>query len=360
MDANNLKINSKARFPVCPTRSESDALKGVFILFVVLAHNAYLVPTATVLQHYLYQFHFFTFFILPFLYPSRRLSVKRINDYIFRYYVPYIWFYAATYITYHIVKAKSSDLLLFLVPFFSGEISGLKEATGFHFLWFLPAFAAFTLLKDIGFHSRRWVRMLFFVFGLLVHFMGFYGGPGYYSLRTVVPLAIVQAFYFYPIAYITLLLLRYIPHFRLLPEHPPVYRVYCVLLAAFIFFLLSFDFAFDGKLGASSPVAEIRNMLLPVFFFIIFYFSRVVWSGSKLLKAIGKFSLQIYLLHVFVYNILVIFAAELSTNMNLALGALLFLLTLIISYIVAYYVNSTLLIRKIVFPRELFKLNNVQ
>ncbi len=359
MDANNLKINSLSEFPVCPTRSESDALKGVFILFVVVAHNAYLVPTASALQHYFYQFHFFTFFILPFLYPSRRLSAKRANDYIFRYYVPYFWFYAATYIAYHVVKDKPSDFLLFIAPFFSGEISRLKAATGFHFLWFLPAFAAFTLLKDISFQVYQWVKILFFMLGLLVHFAVFAGGPDYYTLRSAVPLAIVQAFYFYPIAFITVWLLRYVPHFRLLPAHAPVCKVYCCLLSAFLFVWLSLDFFSDGKAESSNYIEEIRNMFLPVFFFIFFYFSRGVWSRSKLVKALGKFSLQIYLLHVFVYNILLIFAPELSTNTNFALGLILFLLTLIISYIIAYYVNNTLLIRKIVFPRELFKLNNV-
>jgi peptidoglycan/LPS O-acetylase OafA/YrhL len=150
-----------------------------------------------------------------------------------------------------------------------------------------------------------------------------------------------------------------VPHFRLLPAHAPVCKVYCCLLSAFLFVLLSIDFSFDGKSESANFIEEIRNMFLPAFFFIFFYFSRGVWSRSKLLKEFGKFSLQIYLLHVVIYNILITFAPELSTNTNFALGLILFLLTLIVSYYIAYYVNNTLLIRKVVFPRELFKLNNV-
>ena len=72
--------------------NESTALKGLLIFLIVLGHN--MIFTYYVLPYngmaYLYSFHIQAFFILPFLYDSKILNVKRIKDYFFRLYWPFI------------------------------------------------------------------------------------------------------------------------------------------------------------------------------------------------------------------------------------------------------------------------------
>ncbi len=356
------QINDKLlSFPVCPTKQESNAMKGAFILLIVLAHNTLLVPTTSVVQHYFYQFHYFTFFILPFLYPPRQLSIRRIGDYFIRFYIPYFWLFLITFLAYNILlKHDVLDFSRFVSVFFNPEISRIKEITGFHFLWFLPVFCLFSILRDFYSSSRLMFQFILFGLALFVHFSGFMGLPSYYEYRIQIPLGVVQSFYFFPMGIITLWVLRYVPGFRIQQEYKSMYnKWYARCLSILIFTILSFDFMRDGELGASAWTGEMRNIFLSVFFFILIYLFRGIILHLPLLQTLGKYSLEIYLFHVFVYNGLILFFYKLGVVMNPFIGIIVFFGTLFISLSIIKLLKKTDFIQKIFFPKELMALKDV-
>lgn len=354
MDASNNRYLQS--FPLCPTREESDAMKGIFILLIVMAHNTLLVPTSSAFQNYFYQFHYFAFFILPLFYPRSPLTLKRTANYFIRFYVPYFWFFLITYLAYTVLwKRQGFDPGEFLSVFWGAEISQIKIVTGFHFLWFLPAFFAFSILRDVYSTSATVVKWGLFLIALFVHFSGYLGLPSSAVLRTWIPLGIVQSFFLFPMGVIAFSLLRYIPRFRLKADHEMIHKVYAGCIALLVFALLSFDFIDDRGLGAVTWPAEIRNMLLSVFFFILIYIFRREYSRFRLLKMLGKYSMEIYLFHLFVYNGLMYLVLWTGFPENWITGICVFSLTLLFSMIIIVILSRFPFVQKILFPKELIR-----
>lgn len=83
------------------TRDESNIIKGILILLIVLGHNHFLMDGEYVrLQIQLYKFHVIEFFILPFFYKMKAdTSWEHLRDIIVRNWVPYLWILSACYLT---------------------------------------------------------------------------------------------------------------------------------------------------------------------------------------------------------------------------------------------------------------------
>ena len=68
------------------TRDESNIIKGILILLIVLGHNHFLMDGEYVrLQIQLYKFHVIEFFILPFFYKMTLLEDGHISQHTFTY-----------------------------------------------------------------------------------------------------------------------------------------------------------------------------------------------------------------------------------------------------------------------------------
>lgn len=91
------------------TRDESNIIKGILILLIVLGHNHFLMDGEYVrLQIQLYKFHVIEFFILPFFYKMKAdTSWEHLRDIIVRNWVPYLWILSACYLTSCIYSIKS-------------------------------------------------------------------------------------------------------------------------------------------------------------------------------------------------------------------------------------------------------------
>ncbi|WP_410795592.1 acyltransferase family protein [Parabacteroides sp. FAFU027] len=353
----NIKLET---FPLCPSREESEAMKGVFIILIVMAHNTLLIPTSSPLQNYFYQFHYFSFFILPFLYPRSSLTLQRTINYFIRFYVPYFWFFLVTYLAYSVVWLRNGfDLIQFLSVFWRGEISQIKQVTGFHFLWFLPAFFIFSLLRDIYSTSGKIVRILLFSISILVHFSAYLGLPSYAQLRLWIPLGIVQSLFLFPMGVISVSILRYVPRFRLRADHESIHRIYAGCLALLVFAILSFDFMENPGLGAATYSEEIRNILLAVFFFTLIYIFRREFSRIRLLRVLGKYSLEIYLFHLFIYNGLMYLVHVSGWTESLFMGLIILCATLLLTLILILILQRSKVLQKILFPKELIHFKRV-
>jgi fucose 4-O-acetylase-like acetyltransferase len=74
--------------------AESDAIKAILILLIILSHNHYIAPEGGLLYRFLYKFHVICFFILPFYYDKKKKFNFRNNINIFiKCYIPYFFFF---------------------------------------------------------------------------------------------------------------------------------------------------------------------------------------------------------------------------------------------------------------------------
>ena len=137
--------------------NESTALKGLLIFLIVLGHN--MIFTYCVLPYngmaYLYSFHIQAFFILPFLYDSKILNVKRIKDYFFRLYWPFIIISIILYICRIIYnKPVEYNIVELIQMWFTGNPQLIKQLCGIQILWFMPVMCSLCIIKDLYYQSN--------------------------------------------------------------------------------------------------------------------------------------------------------------------------------------------------------------
>ena len=140
------------------SREESNAIKGLLILLIALGHNSILSFTwngceavgAYFHRNWLYQFHVYVFFMLPFIYNEQPYRKGNLRKYAIRMLWPYIWI---------CLICLAMSLCVLGNPFngwanltwtlISGNITLLGLNIGSQFPWFLMTMFALMLLKDL-------------------------------------------------------------------------------------------------------------------------------------------------------------------------------------------------------------------
>lgn len=122
--------------------------RGLLIILIVIGHNRLFHDSLYVLYVPLYTFHVSAFLFLPFLHKPKGFTSGNVLDTITRYLVPYmiaVTFYGVIYV----IVARETGLRDWLKDYIAAITIGnayfVKEATGFEMLWFLPAFTALVL-----------------------------------------------------------------------------------------------------------------------------------------------------------------------------------------------------------------------
>ena len=87
---------------------------------------------------------------------------------------------------------------------------------------------------------------------------------------------------------------------------------------------------------------------MPILAFLLLFGLREVLSKSKLLKIIGKYSLQIYLLHVYVVNALVAFVLHFLPE-SVWIGVAVYILTMVISIALSMVIAKMPILNKVLF-----------
>lgn len=306
------------------TFNQSSAIKGVLMLLIMLGHNHLLAPIGEQLFNYLYNFHVFGFFILPFLYNKKNsLDFKIVINNFVKIWVPYIVFFLISYLIYHIVILKKTiDIIEILYGIVSANERTIKDISGFGFLWFLPAYYSMFLFMILFENTKKYTYVLFFLVGLILNYnLSF----TFNNLFSNIPFALIQGFYYFTFGYLTKLLLDKIQNIQ--------------YYGAFTFLIISILFWF-------SSIKEIRY-IFPISGFLFIYSLRNVLSKIPLLVEVGKLSFPIYLVHVIIYNIL-----EKILPKDMLFGYIDFILTLAMSIFIAYWIVKVDLIRKLVFPKD--------
>lgn len=350
-------INNGA--PSLISRDASTAIKGLLMLLVVFGHT-YLLTTdfstgeKSFLWYWLYTFHVYIFFILPFIYGHKRepidtnrggyyvdyqqviLDVKRS---IIKIGVPYTWFFILSAIIYVVVGDGQFDIKGLLYTFFWGNEPLIDQYIGFNFMWFLPAMLSLLVLKSVYYNSCKSIRIAIVGISVVLWSIVILNYTSLYIIGMYIPFAISQAFFFIILGLTSRYILQqnWSAHYQM-----PIILLLIVGLSAL---LLHSD-----DIQTQICIPRVLRLCMPILAFLLLYSIQNILTKSKLLKLVGTYSLQIYLLHVFVLNALTQFFLH-FTNPSVGLGILIYSMSLLICCVIAKIFSNVPLINRVVFPK---------
>lgn len=350
--------------PSLISRDASIAIKGLLMLLIVFGHTGMVTTvfdtgSRTFFWHWLYTFHVYVFLILPFIYGYTKKSVVTektkvdkirfieiqsvVNDLkhnLVKIGVPYFWFFLFSAIVFVTVGGGKFDLLGMLYAFFFGNEPLMDKYIGFNFMWFLPTILALTTLKSVYYNSNKTIKVVIVVISLILWTLSIFNIITRYEVGMYVPFAISQAFYFIILGLASRKIVeRQIPTKYLMPV--------VVLLIGALTVLLYYHKEIDTIVRISSVI----RLLMPILMFLFLYVIRNLLAKSKVLKFMGTYSLQIYLVHVFVINALVVLFTH-FINQSIGLGVVIYVLALGISCGLACVMMKVPVINKLLFPKS--------
>lgn len=323
-------------------RANSTGWKGLLILLIVLGHTSLLCKYGAgendfyAWRHWLYEFHVRAFFILPFLYGCKQMGAKELftetRKTFVRLFVPYIWIVGVCVII-QLLLGNPVDYGKAIWAFIVGSQGMLHEYIGFHFLWFLPTMFAVILIRNVYYSIPTVGKCIIAVMMLGVYLIDLE------SIASYIPFNLINA-------------LKYAAPGILVRCISVSFPYVCMKWGCAFVFVLSSTvfFTCSGILLNGWPVAYmVLSMILPLSFGCLTYAFQK-YANIGILKFIGRYSLQVYLFHVIVYNVLLHFSCSFFSP-GIALGFLLYGLTLLISLGMAVTIDIIPPLKRILFPR---------
>lgn len=345
-----MDLNSKQEkgAPSLIGRDESTAIKGFVMILIMIGHCHLLADYHGAngqLLHYnywkiLYSFHVCAFLILPFVYGSKPLAgpkdiLSKLKTDAIRMYVPYIWFFLLCIAT-NWAMTHHTNIPDALKAFILGANQKLwNESINAQFLWFMPTMVVVLLLRNIFFNCSRVLQIALIVlaFFIAVPFDSFS-----HTVRRWTPLAIMNGVFFLWPAVVA----RWFLQKKAIANQPVLWTVAFAILVVFHYVDLT-----QGNV----VFHYIRRALIAAAFFMMVYSYRKWLVKSKLLMLIGKYSFQIYLIHLFVYGILAKVMPHGQQLGRIDIGIIQLVLTIIISTAISIAIMKIPLVKKYVFPR---------
>lgn len=306
------------------TIEQSNVIKGIAILFVILGHNHILAPVGSYLFGWIYSFHLVVFFILPFFYDKPvNFNFKILENLFIRNYVPFFIFFLLLYFLFHIVINKDGIGPIEIVyGLFNGSAAVIKQSTGFVFLWFLPAYFSMAVIRGISSKSK-YIFNLLFVSGLLLSLNWDFT---WNILYVYVPFGIMRGLYYFTFGVITLFLVKRVPYMK--------------QIGAFIFVVITTLYWLK--------ICSTNEYLFGISAFLFLMTTVDFLKNIRGLQLLGQFSLGIYLIHVLVYNVL----EKMTPNFQF-IGWVIYLITIVISLSITLFLMKIDRLRKFFFPKNL-------
>ena len=347
--------------PSLISREASTAIKGLLMLLVVFGHTSllttdYSTGDKTFLWKWLYTFHVYIFFILPFIYGYKRKPVVvngggYLVDYqqviretkrnIIKIGVPYTWFFILSAIIYIVVGGGQFDIKGLLYTYFWGNEPLIDQYIGFNFMWFLPAMLALLTLKSIWYNSNKTIKTIIMVLSVTLWFLFVFRFLYRFDLGMYVPFAISQAFYFILYGIVSRWIIE--RNFRVTKILP--LAVILLIGLTMIYYLYRKQLA-----GSFIYLYAIVNLFMPLLVFIVIYSLRDFLAKSRILKIIGKYSLQIYLFHVFVLNAVTMVVSQ-FTQQGIFMGFVIYVISILASLAMAVLIEKISWLNRMMFPQ---------
>jgi fucose 4-O-acetylase-like acetyltransferase len=339
-------------------------MKGILIIAIVIGHNRILTDRIEGLFAILYFWHVQGFFFLAFSNRGFGIGNRSIIDMVTRYMVPFLLFTTAISFGHFLVSWDYSIPEKLLILFYSGAAQWSEEATKIQLFWFLPTLSAFIVLQIIVSRAldryqnvpySAWALLAIFIFTLFVILPA--------SVHRLLPWCVGLALYLMPVSAAFAAgcneLLRGRASTRsaiLVAAAAAVGSTVWLVLSTRPINIAQFDFGLRIGLmpivatGAIASAGAIGANLL-----VVLLAKRL--AGSKLLRMLGRQSLQIYLYHIFFQYGVWVLLNRTFPNLSLILGLTAGLLASIAAVAgalaISRVINSVPRLRSLVFPKDL-------
>ncbi len=270
------------------SRNESNAIKGVLIMLVVLGHNKY-VMQGGLSNMYLYSFHVYAFYYLPFLYDFKLMSWGNFfKKNLRRLYIPYTVFFILLLVL-SFLQGHPLSINNILITYICGSQNLLVSNLGFgSFLWFIPTMLSVLFFRQIYYRLGYIGRNVLLVISALC-LVGFsYMLPIY-----------VYTWWYSPFC-LTVGLAMVFPAICLRWMFSRV-RSSAIVLSFFIL-TLSILIFYPVRSEYYLTYLTINRIICPVLIFSLLLTLMKYLSQSEIIIKIGIQSFIIYLLHIFIYN----------------------------------------------------------
>ena len=277
------------------SREESNAVKGVLILLVILGHDIPFVRLTDpwMVMVWIYLFHIHSFFLLPYLYPLKKLSRGRLRDSFIRFYVPFLVL-SFVLMALRLFSVNGNGMGLTLPEVLLGLVGGspeqMKSIFGVQFPWFLPAMFMAGVVREAFMAASPVCKGLLFIMGcfsILLVFLPFISIPATcanlaLSLRFLVMGLLVRKFcekgWFGNAALVSILLsgsICFFVHYR------------CCLRP--------FHYGYPME-----DIYKALRFIMTASFVMFLWGIRTLLAKSSFLVEFGKYSFSIYMLHAFI------------------------------------------------------------
>lgn len=338
-------------------RGTIDRIKGVLILAVIAGHNDAVSLHAPWLRQLAYYFHVQGFFLLSSFLDTQQMSLQFLRDRAVRYLVPHAAFVVLGALAFGAMQSVTEPATVIRrlwTALLVGNDQSLHAATGMHFLWFLPCLFCFCIIKAAA-NRWPWFRrpmVLLACLWLLV--------AGLFSAESLawVPYSLLNAVFFFGLGELAKGVLGV----------PAVARVaaarWFLPLLALGLAALIVGVPLGWVSAASVTTYDIRRPLtwgVALVFpcaMVLTLSAGLATVPGKVLEACGKYSMPLYLVHMFVYRGLTRawfggnFRSPTIVGADMPIGLAILAATIIGSFAFAVIVWRIPVLRRILFPRS--------
>lgn len=310
------------------SRRSSAIIKGLLILLIVLGHNGILMGkapglTKNAFNDYLYSFHVYLFLILPFFYNIPQSSIGRIKKDFLKLYKPYTIIFVLLLITNVFLLKSTFEPVATIFTYISGDMTMLKDNVGASFPWFLPTMFSLLVLRNIFLGGNKKVLLaaavaLSAIMFIIVRVAMIYG---LYRLSYLICGSSVA------IAYFSLAVAS-----RYIYEKFSTHRYFgAISIGAFIVATIAFFTDAIVNVYLSNIMQWVVLPVSGMYTIMIFADNLRESKLSRCLEWLGNESLAIYMVHVFIYNVLLIIVMKLGFALDFYSGCVTLLLTIVIT-----------------------------
>lgn len=270
------------------SKDESTIVKGLAIILIVIGHNPNLRSPAA--QEYLYSFHIYVFFILPFFYQRETGNLYKIIKKTFiRCLVPFFWFYTLAFLVANILLGHGGNSFSMYIKGllnFGGQTPGtVSEST---YLWFMPAYFWMIVMWAVG----ERVKAMQYVFLILSALLSINNSFTWHVIYAHVPFYVARALYYYFYAWLAVTVSKILKCKQL------VIWGSLFLLFSLIYYLTGMNKGYEilmPCIAFNTMICVIRRFDYPNF-----------------IKQLGQYSFLIYIFHMYFYFI----CEKMSTNVT--------------------------------------------
>lgn len=296
------------------------------------------------IKNYLYCFHVYCFFVLPWLYGYKyqwggqklrniwfdvRKNVKRLL-------LPFLFFIIIIMLYGLIVEHRTFEIVDVAGAIVKGNGLLLEQFIGANFIWFLPSYFALSFLKSVWYNSNKAIRQIILLLSAVGWILIIFILSWRYELFNYSVLALTQGLVFIAFPLIVLFFIQRS-------------NVYHKNIAFALFVIVSATFFLPYKLPIVNK-QELYILVLTPLAFLCCYHLRHLLALSGILRLIGKYSLEIYLLQMFVYNIVNAILLRFF-NQSIILGLVSFAVTISICLVLGIMFNRIPYLRTIMFGK---------